>query len=101
MPAEDTKVLEFNQNRKSDKAPFITYADAESLIVKIDGYKINPEKSSTTKVSEHIPSGFSMSTISLFKDIEKKYDVYRGKDCMKKFCESLREHAMKIVNIKN
>ena len=101
MPAEDTKVLEFNQYRKSDKAPFIIYADAESLIVKIDGYKINPEKSSSTKVSEHIPSGFSMSTISLFKDIEKKHDVYRGKDCMKKFCESLREHAMKIVNIKN
>ena len=22
--------------------------------------------------------------------------VYRGKDCMKKFCESLRGHAMKI-----
>ena len=22
------------------------------------------------------------------------------KDCMKKFCESLREHAMKIINLK-
>ena len=39
-----------------------------------------------------------MSTISSFKNIEKKHDVYRGKDCMKKFCESLREHAMKIIN---
>ena len=26
--------------------------------------------------------------------------MYRGKDCMKKFCESLREHAMKIINFK-
>ena len=25
----------------------------------------------------------------------------RGKECMKKFCESLREHAMKITNFKN
>ena len=62
--------------------------------------KIIPEKSSTTKVNEHIPSGFSMSTISSFKSIKNKHDVCRGKDCMKKFCESLREHAMKITNFK-
>ena len=41
-----------------------------------------------------------MSTISSFRSIESKRDVYRGKGCMKKFCESLREHAMKIINIK-
>ena len=28
----------------------------------------------------------------------KKKHVYRGKDCLKKFCESLRKHAMKIIN---
>ena len=27
MPSEDTKILQFNQNQKSDKAPFIIYAD--------------------------------------------------------------------------
>ena len=26
--------------------------------------------------------------------------MYRGKDCMKKFCEFLREHARKIINFK-
>ena len=41
----------------------------------IDGCKINPENSSTTKVREHIPSGFSMSTIYLFRSIENKHDV--------------------------
>ena len=55
----------------------------------------------TTKVSEHILLGFSMSTIFLFKSIENKHDVYRGgKDCMKKFCEFLRQHAMKIISFK-
>ena len=53
-----------------------------------------------TKVSEHIPSGFSMTTISSFKNVEHKHDVYKGKDCMKKFCESLREYAIKIINFK-
>ena len=41
-----------------------------------------------------------MSTISLFRSIEKKHDVYKGKDCMEKFCESLREPKIKITNFK-
>ena len=98
MPSEDTKILEFNQYQKSDKESFIIYADLQCIIETIDGCKNNLENSFTTKVSKHIPSGFSMSTISLFRSIESKHDVYRGNDCMKKFCESLREHAMKIIN---
>ena len=43
MPSEDIKILEFNQYRKSDKAPFIIYADLKYLIVKIDVCKTNPE----------------------------------------------------------
>ena len=34
MSSEDTKLLEFNQYHKSNKAPFIIYADLESLIKK-------------------------------------------------------------------
>ena len=41
-----------------------------------------------------------MSTISSFKSIQNRHDVYRGKDCMKKFCKSLREHALEIINFK-
>ena len=37
-----------------------------------------------------------MPTKSLFKSIEKKHDVFRGKDCMKKFCKSNEER--KIIN---
>ena len=42
-----------------------------------------------------------MATISSFKSIENKHDIWREKDCMKKFCESLREDAMKMINFKN
>ena len=94
IPSEDTKILEFNQYRKSNKAPFIFYADLQCLIEKNDGCKNNTENSSTKKVGEHIPSRFSVSTISSFKNIENNDDVDRGKDCMKRFYESLREHAM-------
>ena len=73
--SEDTKILEFNQYQKSDKAPFIFHADLDCLVKKIDGCKNIAKNSSTTKVSEHIPSGFSMSTISSFRNIENKFDV--------------------------
>ena len=49
MPSEDSQILEFNQYHQSNKASFIIYADLESLIVKIDGCKNNPEKLSATK----------------------------------------------------
>ena len=41
-----------------------------------------------------------MSTTQTVHGIEKKHNVYRGQDCMKTFCEYLREHAIKIINFK-
>ena len=41
-----------------------------------------------------------MPIISFFRSIENKHNVYRGKDCIKKFCEFLGEHAMKIISFK-
>ena len=61
MPSKDTKILEFNQYQKSDKALFIIYADLECLLEKIDGCKNNAENLSKSKVGEHIPSGFKSS----------------------------------------
>ena len=44
------------------KAPFIIYADLESLLQKMITYHNNPEKSSTAKINEHTPSGYSLFT---------------------------------------
>ena len=45
MSSENAEILEFDQHQKSDKGPFIIYADLERIIEKIDGCKNNPEKS--------------------------------------------------------
>ena len=71
MPCEDTKILEFNQNKKSDKAPFIICADIKCSIEKIGWCKHYPGNSFTSKVGQHIPLGFLMSTISSLENIEK------------------------------
>ena len=82
MPTEKNNIYKKNQYMKSDKMPYIIYAIIESLIRKIDGCTNNPEKSSTMKITEHIPCGYSMSTISRFDYIENKHKLYREKDCM-------------------
>ena len=85
MLSKNTKILEFNQYQKSVQAPFIIYADLECIIEKTDGCKNNPENSSTAKVNEHIPSGFSMSTISFFRSIENKQIFAEVKTVGKRF----------------
>ena len=57
---------------------------------KIDACKRNPENSSITEVSQHIPTRFSVSAISSFRSIENKHDVYRGK-------EELIKQKMKLL----
>ena len=96
MPSKKNNILEFNQYMKSDKMPYIIYADIESLIRKIDGCVNNPEKSSTPKIGEHIPCRYSMSTIWRFDHVEDKHTLHQEKDCMKKILpltkEELKSH---------
>ena len=63
MVLEKDNILEFNQYMKSDKMPYNIYAEIESLVKKVDGCANEPENSSTTKIDEHIPYGYLMSTI--------------------------------------
>ena len=98
MPNEDDKIIKYNQGEKSIKLPFIIYADLECLLEKISTCHNNPEESSTTKMNKHTPSGYSLFTHCSFDKTKNKLDYYRGKDCMKKFCKDLREHATKIIN---
>ena len=78
--------------------PYIIYTDIESLIRKIGRCAGNPENFSTTKIGEHVPCGYSVSLIWTFDHRENKSTFDRGKDCMEKFCESVRGHAKNIIN---
>ena len=43
MSTEKGKILEFKQSMKSNKMPYVIYADIESFIRKIDGCVNNPK----------------------------------------------------------
>ena len=113
MPSKNTGILELNQYQKSDEAPFITYADLECLIQRTDAYKNNPENSFKTKISEHDPSGFPMSTkitnLKFFCDLLRSQNLKRSRagnvvSIVKKrvwfFCTfSVTLHKIFIINI--
>ena len=41
---------------------------------------------------------FNIYNIIIYK--HRKYDIYRGRDFMKMFCESLREYTIRIIILK-
>ena len=78
--------------------PFSIYADLECLLKKMSTCQNNPNKSSTTKINKHTPSGYSIFTHCSFDESKNKLNYCGGDDCMKKFCKDLREHSTKIIN---
>ena len=54
------------------KVPFIIYADLDSLLEKISTCQNILEKTLTTKINKHKPSGFLMFTQCLFDSTKVK-----------------------------
>ena len=48
----------------------------------------------------HEPCDYALSLVSLFDKTKNKYNFYRGRDCIKRFCSDLKELGTKIVNYK-
>ena len=96
MPTKDNNIIKYNHGEKSMK--FVIYADLEYFLEKMSTCQNNPNKSSTTKINKHTPSGYSLFTYCSFGESKNKLNYYKGDDCMKKFCKDLRGHATKIIN---
>ena len=47
----------------------------------------DPNKSSTTKISKHTPSGYSIFTNCSFDELKNQIGYYRGDGCIKEFCK--------------
>ena len=95
MPTKDNNTIKYNQGEKSIKLLFVVYADLECLLEKKSTCYNNPEKSSTTKIHKHKPSGYSIFTHCSFDKSKNKLNYYRGEDCMTKFCKDLKRTCNK------
>ena len=91
MREEYNKILKYNEGEKSMMLPFIIIADLECLLEKMNTCHNNPEKSSTTKINKHAPSGYSFF-------IHCSFDRTKISLIIIDYFLDLREHATKIIN---
>ena len=104
MPQQGT-YLRFKNFLYSEKAPFVVYADFESLIKPMDNCSPDPNKSYTKKYQKHEPTSFSYYIISsidgVYKPILRKYTKTKEEDmdAMDVFIKWLEEDVKAIANI--
>ena len=99
MPKEGT-ILNFKKYHRSEKVPFIVYADFECSIKPIQSCSPDDEKSYTNKYQKHEPSSFCYY-IKCFDDevyppIKRNYT---GEDAAQKFVKMLEKDIKEITNI--
>ena len=82
---------------KSDKMPYISYADVEYLIKKMDGCAYNPENSTTVN-NCGTDSLWIINVKNLRIWSHRKHTLHLGKYYIKTFCESLRKHVKNITD---
>ena len=98
MPDADNNILKSKPGKKSLKHAFVICADLECLLLKINTCDNNPNKSYTIAKALQKPSGYSLVTCCSVDKTENKQTYYRGRDCMKRFCDDLKEHVTRITN---
>ena len=97
MPREGSMV-EFCDGQNQSRVPFIIYADFESILKPIHGPNPDPRESYTSKVTHHAPSGWCVYSKFTYGKVENPLKLYRGHDCLEKFCDHVIGEAHRLHN---
>ena len=95
---KDHEKIKYLPGEKSLKVPFIIYVDLECLLKEVQSSQNNPENSYTEKKVKHKPSGYACYSMCSFAETKNRRYLYRGKDCIEKFCRDLKELGTEITN---
>ena len=100
MPEEDKRYITSTPGKNTLKNHFIIYADLECLLFPISTCDNTEDNSFTIKKNIHKPCGYSLLTSYAYDKSLNEHIFYRGKDCLRKFSETLKHDVNKIINIK-
>ena len=98
VPTKHNETLKYNYGEKPLKVSFVIYAHVKFVLIKGQSYQNNPNESYTERKSMHKPCDYALSLICSFDSKENRYNRYRGRDCIKRFCSDLKELGTKIIN---
>ena len=95
MPYKNPMV-QYSDGQFQFKVPFIMYADFESILEPIQGPRNDPRISSMRGINNHVPSGWCIRSEFAYGKVENPLRLYRGVDCVKKFCDHVIGEARRL-----
>ena len=98
MPEEGKTTLKYYHRDKLLRVPFIIYADLQCLLKKKQLRQNNLKNSYTERKARHKTSDYSLNVNYSFDETKNRREFYRRKDCIKKFCNDLKELVTEIIN---
>ena len=75
------------------------YADFYSILMPIQGPAPDPNKPYINNVNQHIPSGWCVYSKFTYGDIKDPLTIYRGEDCIKRFCDHIMYEAHRLYHM--
>ena len=98
MPRKGSTV-KFCDGQNQFKDPFIMYADFESILEPIQDPNPEPTGPYILKVAKHSPSGWCVYSKFSYGEVKDPLRLYRGKDCLEKFCDCIRQEANRLYHM--
>ena len=95
MPTENNKFIKFVNHKNQLKAPWVIYADFESIINKIEGPLLPTDESFTHKSSIQEACGFCLRAVRS-DGLSTEPALYRGPDCIQVFLDQRKEAEVVI-----
>ena len=89
-------IVQYSDGQFQFKVPFIMYADLESILGPIHSAENNLRISSTRGINNHVPSGWCIRSKFAYGKVENPSKLYRGEDCVKKFCDHVIGEARRL-----
>ena len=96
--------INFKNYSRQMRAPFKIYADFECILKKSkkSSEVVDENGSWSVKIQDHVPCGFGYKVVCVDDRFTKEVVVYRGKDCVNKFIETILseyEYCKKLQKI--
>ena len=99
MPKQGSTV-EFKDGQNQFKAPYTMYADFESILELMDPVEPgSPSQPYTNEVNQHTPSDWCVHSKFAYGDVDDLLRTYRGKDCIKTFCNYIKGEARGLYHM--
>ena len=97
LPKKPNNILKYSNIAKEEKAPFVMFADFESILMPYHTCQPDPSKSFTHKTHKHVPISYCYAVIDS-EDKLCKLESYIGLDCTSHFIDAVTKEADNLLD---